>query len=433
MMESAVVDRDVPGDAAYECPGQKPVLRVGIFSDTQSRPGRETDRGQIAMRRSMEQLKKKGIDVLLFAGDIANDGMRQVYEEYRVIDREVFGDNPPEEFLIMGNHDYRNGKGLDGARKNFLEGMGLSSVNKSKVVNGYSFIAVSPDGPGCVVDSYSDEACKYLQDEIEAAEARDPDKPIFVMTHHHAKDTVYGSAAWGVQGLTDVLSKYENVVHFSGHSHTPMCDERSIHQDKFTAIGTSTLAYCEMEKGWVNGSCPPMAIDCQEYIYMEVFKDKLVVKRFRCATNQEIKPHLRWVLPLPLKREDFTYTDKRAELSKAPYFPDGAKATVSFPEISEVENAFWVTFNTACHEDCVTTYFIHAFEKLDDGSWRKMWERKYYSDYFRGPENIQNPYSTWVMKEGFVPGRDYKLEIYPMEPFGKIGDKPLSVEFTMPF
>ncbi len=57
---------------------ETPNLRVGIVSDTQSYPGRDTW-GQKNLRDALTFLKNKNIDVLLYAGDIANDGHFVVY------------------------------------------------------------------------------------------------------------------------------------------------------------------------------------------------------------------------------------------------------------------------------------------------------------------------------------------------------------------
>ena len=421
----------VPCGESDDSAGEAPVLRVGIFSDTQSYPGKTTDRGQIAMRRVLDQLKGQGIDVLVYAGDISDNGNQLVYKEYRETFREVFGDDGPEEFAIMGNHDYWNGMEPSDAQRNFMEGMGLDAINKSKVVRGYSFIAVSPDSSDCTDGAFGESDQAFVKAEVEAALARDPEKPVFVITHQHARGTVYGSEGWGVQAITDTLAPYGNVVHFSGHSHFPVQDERSIHQKDFTAIGTSTLAYCELEKGRVYGPVPPRAGDCHEYLVMEVFADRLVIKRFREDSGAEIKPGRRWTVPLPLKRETFRYTDKRAATRVAPCFPAGAKGAVSFPEEAEVEKTFLLSFDAARHDDFVETYVVRCKGARPDGSWEEIWENLYYADYYRGPAKMEDPFRIWIAKEGLEPGRAYRFEIVPMESFGKTGTEPLVVDFRM--
>ena len=84
----------------------------------------------------------------------------------------------------------------------------------------------------------------------------DPEKPIFVFLHQHIKDTVYGSQEWGTQDsakINAVLKEYPQVITFSGHSHYPLDDPRSIHQKDFTSVGTSSVSYMEVEGGKVQG------------------------------------------------------------------------------------------------------------------------------------------------------------------------------------
>lgn len=419
------------GCATFGGGDDKPRLRVGILSDTQSHPGKATDRGQLAMRKAMEQLKGMGVDVLIVAGDISDNGNRKVYEEYREIVDEVFGDEKPEQFAIMGNHDYWNGKSAAEARRNFCEGMKVGSACKHKVVGGYDFIAVSPDNGDCTAHAYGKEASAYMREEVAAAVARDPGRPVFVVTHQHAYGTVYGSFGWGNKAVAEILAPYGDVLLFSGHSHFALEDERSIDQDRFTAIGTSSLAYCELEGGRVNGSVPPHAGECRQYLYMEVYGDRLVVKRFDMESGAEIKAGSRWVIPLPLERENFVYTRRRAEGRAAPAFPAGAEADVSFSGKKPSE-PFVLSFPAARHDDFVHTYLVKAYAKEKDGGWRKMREYKFFSDFYRGLGRMADPYSVRMPSKGFVPGSEYKLEVYPVESFGKTGGEPASVVFRMP-
>ncbi len=66
------------------------------------------------------------------------------------------------------------------------------------------------------------------------------------MQHMAISNTVVGSENWGVANLTDTLSKYPQVIDFSGHSHFPMKDPRSIYQGAFTALGDGTMFYYEL-------------------------------------------------------------------------------------------------------------------------------------------------------------------------------------------
>ena len=47
--------------------------------------------------------------------------------------------------------------------------------------------------------------------------------------------------------FAEILKNYPQVVDFSGHSHVPINDPRSIHQKHFTALGTGSLSYFELD------------------------------------------------------------------------------------------------------------------------------------------------------------------------------------------
>ena len=69
------------------------------------------------------------------------------------------------------------------------------------------------------------------------------------MHHEHVLDTVYGSTeedGWGIDCFKDIFEEYPQIIHFSGHSHYPINDPRSIWQGAFTAVGTGAVYYAEL-------------------------------------------------------------------------------------------------------------------------------------------------------------------------------------------
>lgn len=83
----------------------QPLIRIGVLSDTQSYPD-ENNHGQLFLKEALASLHKAQIDVLIYGGDISDNGNPHVYADYREIMRHEFGSTPPEQILIMGNHDY---------------------------------------------------------------------------------------------------------------------------------------------------------------------------------------------------------------------------------------------------------------------------------------------------------------------------------------
>ena len=151
----------------------------------------------------------------------------------------------------MGNHDFwtEGSHGYPGYKQNLFEKNLEQSPWTHLILNGFHFIAASPDS-GDSSRAYTGRALNWLDEQIALAEkdAEKDGKPIFVITHQNPSATVYGSGEWGDQSLKSLLDKYPQAVSISGHSHFSILDERSIYQDKFTAFTTQSIAYLEMER-----------------------------------------------------------------------------------------------------------------------------------------------------------------------------------------
>ena len=180
----------------------------------------------------------QNIDAIIVAGDFTGGGAEK---EYQVFNK-ILEENKKAEtqlLAILGNHefiDYRDvdaSVGYDVFRKYINE-----NVDTDLVINGYHFIGVSYDDDG---KSFSGKM-KWLDERLAKATEEDPTKPIFVYQHPHPFLTVYGSVNWGDIDLRSVLSKYPQVVDFSGHSHYAASDPRSVWQGEFTAVGCGSLS-----------------------------------------------------------------------------------------------------------------------------------------------------------------------------------------------
>ena len=223
-------------------------LRIGIISDSQLSPVRRknetTFRNNLVL--SLSVLKKQGCNMIIFAGDIGNMASGFAYDTYKAAFKSVFGEKIPIIQSIMGNHDYYGLRTPENCRRLFTKKIG-SSPFTHYTVNGFHFIGVSPD-----CEKMSDGYRKILPSlkiEIELAKKECGDRPIFVTTHNCAENTVYGSDDWGDKGLFDLFSQYPNLINFAGHLHYSLLDERSVWQGAFTAFGTQSTSYVELEKG----------------------------------------------------------------------------------------------------------------------------------------------------------------------------------------
>ncbi|MGN1317161.1 MAG: metallophosphoesterase family protein [Acutalibacteraceae bacterium] len=381
-------------------------LKVGVISDTQLPPTegslKDNDSYVNNLKNALTVMKNNDVDLILFAGDIGDLGTYFAFETYEKTIDEVYGENRPIVQTIMGNHDFWNkdAKTAINHLKAFKKVTG-SSPWTHYVVNGYHFIGASPNcgsmEAGYVLTS------RWLEKELETANADSQGKPIFVMTHNQPFDTCYGSDEWGDKTLNEVLEKYPNVVNLSGHSHYSILDERSIWQGEYTVLSTQSLSYTELETGKENGTVPPNA-DKTPMGYIMDFTDSSVdIHRINFSEEnmgKEEKADKLWSLPLPYTNDERYSFDSRKELNAAPVITDtiGTAATEGDKVI--------LSFNAGTDDD-----FVHSYKVVIDGK-----ETKYFfSDFYNGVENM----SSRVTLELEKAGDSHTYDIYAIDSWGK--------------
>ena len=138
--------------------------------------------------------------------------------------------------------------------------------------------------------------------------------------------------------MTKILSKYPNAVAFSGHSHSPLNDERNFWQDKFTSVGTSSLSYLypmparenTYQDDW--GAKPPTQManiggGGRQGMVMKVYDGAIVFDRREFVNDQPVADP--WVMPLPISLTAPLTFENRKKTAPVPQFPEGTKVTVS--------------------------------------------------------------------------------------------------------
>src|SRR5699024_927939 len=134
----------------------------------------------------------------------------------------------------------------------FLDKTGMDSLYYNKVINDYNFIMLGEESGYF----YSKDQVEWLGKQLNKAEQRDPEKPIFVFLHHGIKDTTYGNDDWYIDDdnqklLRDTLEQYPQVILMAGHTHYPISDPRSIYQKDYTTVNTGSVAYMWTEPGYL--------------------------------------------------------------------------------------------------------------------------------------------------------------------------------------
>ena len=231
--------------------GFEPVLRFVIASDTHIsaigdvRCHRIQKILSLAYNDAKQNKSYPNLDAAIFAGDLTDDGRYDEFIGFRSAVDSVRKKNETQFLAVVAkSHD---GKTLDKQSLSLYESLSGMDSDFHVVINGFHFIGLSASKTQG--DHYSEYQRTWLHEQLTAAAAADPQKPIFVTHHEHVKDTVYGSSdvdGWGIDYFKDIFAEYPQIIHFSGHSHYPLNDPRSIWQGAFTAVGTGAVYYAEL-------------------------------------------------------------------------------------------------------------------------------------------------------------------------------------------
>lgn len=343
-----------PANTEPEAPPQPEEVegypRFIVISDTHF--GNAMGKGPMdKVPRALKNLtgKTPKADAIFVVGDLTNSGTAAQYDQLL----SVFGDraNVPEgmpAYFMMGNHDHYSGAG---AASRYLSKIG-QPLHQYVAIKGYPFITISETGSD--QNDFNAAAAKFLADSLAKAAKDYPGKPIFVFIHVPTVNTTYGSwvsgalsdGGWCTDVFKATLDGYPQAVVFSGHTHYPLGDPRSIHQDRFTAINTASTTYSEVESSirLTVGTLPAGHENVTEGLVVAVKENGDVeLERWDTYRNEEIAP--RWRLLAPHSGASFTYKNRTG--GAAPTFDSGAKpvvgnitasaCSVSFPQAADDE------------------------------------------------------------------------------------------------
>lgn len=362
---------------------------------------------------SKQQYKK--FDALLVAGDMSDHGWDEELLFFKsVMDKGI--QEGTTTILCMGNHEF-----IDGSKARWEEIFERDS-NKVYDVNGFKFVALSPERGSCRDGDYL-YALDWFEKSIADACADDSGKPVFTFQHYHVTPTVYGSRGednWGTRDLYDTLQKYPRVIDFSGHSHYPINDPRSVWQGRFTAFGTGTLSYFEMggEGGRYN-KFPKGYHDAAQMYVVEVRRDNSVVlKPYDLISNSFFD--VVYAVAQPGAIDKYVYTDERYKTSSKPKWTESADAKL----IEATADVAVVSFPQAVCPDVVHSYRADIRKKNGD-EWEDFGAQYFWSEYY-----FKNyPKEMKIEIDGLDELSTYQADITALNPFFKESDEKLTVEF----
>lgn len=172
----------------------------------------------------------EGVDMLLMAGDIAENGLQ---EEYQLV-YDNLGGLDLRYIACVGNHDIRL-KPYSVSTKRFNSFVNAlnsdedaTSFHHSETVNGYKFIVLGSDRTEFEESYLSEEQLSWLDSELAGQDGA----VTFVLVHQplkltHGLPKVWNSpidAAGSIGDQSDdlkaILNKYDNVILLTGHEHT---------------------------------------------------------------------------------------------------------------------------------------------------------------------------------------------------------------------
>lgn len=397
-----------------------PILRFAVMSDIHYKDEHtvERERFESAMKTIYDISKKsdtyKYLDALFIVGDFANSGSEiQMKAFKKSLDENVR--EGTEITVSVASHEFNvNNGGESGALEKLGRIFGMEP-DTHKVINGFHFISVSTTN-GCRFD---DSKQSWVKRELKAAAADDPKKPIFFFQHPHISGTVYGSINWGEDDLTHILMNYPQIIDFSGHSHAPINDPRSIHQKHFTSLGTGTLSYFELDEfDKVYGTVPPKANQAAQMLIVQADKNNRVrVYPYDIISNNYF-PFV-WKIDCPSNPATFTYTDERYNSTVEPFFRQGAKISVSDISFDKCV----ITFDQASIESEYVDDYNIIIKRVDSGIICRqisIWSEYY---FYNMPQTLS------VVAKELEADTKYAVEVYANSFWRKQSKKPLFAEF----
>lgn len=324
----------------------------------------------------------------------------------------------------------------------------------------YHFIGMGPRTGGYDHSYYGgtyDDGTKrldWLRGVIAQATAgEDASKPIFLGTHHPFPQTVYYSR-WPANGKFDDTTAQENtdlvqelgaaypqLVHFSGHTHIPLADPRSIYQaaGRSTHVQTATFGnrYQRMDNNTddngVRSGSPDDANDASNCLLVEVdpTTQETTVYRLDFRNANPVVGE-----PWKIDANDFRYADLAAVATAPSVSGDGA-FSIKPDSVNESGCTFAIDTSrvqagSGAANDIVFAYRIEAYGA--DGS--KVYDASFMSDYYRADADRPKLFERPLFGAQLAPETPYILKAYARSAFDKeaiIGEVNFTTSAKAPF
>ena len=345
-----------------------PAVRIVAFTDTHNQNHHVADAIDTAYELFDNDAVYAGVDGFFGLGDFSSVGGEGDYERYAATLHEHVR---PETVLvnIHGNHEFKN----ENYREYFLKYFGHDPDTVTEI-NGFSCVAFSGDR-GVTEWTYSPKSLNWLKNALDDAQKKADGKAVLVFTHPHPWGTVYGSTVWCNPQLNFVFNGRTNIVNFSGHSHFPMNDPRSINQAGYTCVGCGAMATFELDNNYIPGQHPDGYDPAAQMCVIEADNDGSVrVRGYDLLSDQYICDYY---IDNVNSKKDFAYTYRNMRAhDKKPVFPADVSAAATRNDGGE-----WViSFNEA---QAAPGFIVHEYKVIiKDGKGKTVFSENFVDDYF---------------------------------------------------
>lgn len=403
----------VPYDGSF-----KPVIRFVVSSD--SHVNEFADKGCVRIMKMLEtgynaaqaDPEYSKLDAAVLVGDITDSGKPTAFASIKACVDNTLRDGTDFMCVVAKSHDSYKGR----ISRSYASQISGDSADFHKIINGYHFIGISASPTS--LKHYTKKQLKWLDAELAKAVADKPEQPVFVFQHENITNTVYGSYTedgWGVEFFTEILSKYPQAVDFSGHSHYPANDPRSIWQGAFTAINDGGLNYYEFTIDGQNVQHPESSSNMAHMLLVEVDAANRVRVRV-CDLNAEavMTEYMIDNITEPVKTK-YAHDTRRANAT--------APVLTSAPEVSVngSDAAITVKPATAGKDDVVFIYRVNVTNSKGE----VVSSQKSLGDYYKNsiPQDIR-------FTVGSLNAGNYTVSVVAESAWGP-QSQPVTTSFTV--
>ena len=416
-----------------------------------------TDAYSTKFKKALEQLRDRaamddedGIDAVFAVGDLIDNGSTGAYDQmytFKSVYESVFSPTEVPMIFTVGNHDVEGSYAWNANTKyntnKLHERLGeeyfLTDVDKEMleaennrhcVINGFHVISVVPQSSSPV--TYSDSTKAWLDETLAEITEENPDQFVFILTHPMIYDTVYGSdlgTYWYTEDLTEILSKYSQVVTFGGHLHFPLNDPRSIMQTAFTSLGCGSVRYMAIEDGGYEDMAGSTTMNDKDEFSQGLLvqidgNGNMRITRMDFYNEETIGEA--WIVSYP--QEDGSHLTKYSkergneENNKAPVL-----SSVNIAEKGTTNAGVRIAVEFAAATD--DEFAHHYVVELKDNTGTTLTTKKILSDFYRhgDPADMKD---SWDLSLGSLADGDYSVTVTAYDSWGA-ASAPVVVSFTI--